>query len=80
MPCPGVSPAARQFISESGIATWETVDLSPEGVAALRLENSQAAALGCQAVQEETGAIVEDAEIGGVSVQWVSPQLIIMAQ
>lgn len=75
-PCATLSAEARRFLTQSGAAAWETVDLSPEGVAALRLENSQVAAPGCLAVQMELGAVVEDGEIGGVPVQWVSPQVV----
>jgi len=49
------------------------VDLSQAGVNALRLKNSQAAASGCQAVQAELGSRVEDGEMGGVSVEWITP-------
>jgi len=73
-PCATISHAARDFISQSGAAVWEDVDLTPEGLTALRLETSHIAAPGCQAVQSELGAVVKDGQIGGVPVLWVLPQ------
>lgn len=75
-PCAFLSAAAREFISQSTAATWETADLSPEGVKALRLENSSIAAPGCRDVQRELGTQVEDGFTGGVSVQWVTPRVV----
>ena len=72
-PCAALSPAARRFFERSGDAKREMVDLSQAGVNALRLKNSQAAASGCQAVQAELGSRVEDGEMGGVSVEWITP-------
>jgi len=61
-----------------GISRMVTVDLGPEGlVVELRDENSQAATAGCQLVQAETTALVEDSVVGGVSVQWVAPQQVL---
>lgn len=72
-PPSGVSAEARRFMIESGGAEWETVDLSPDGIATLRAETSEVAAPGCQRVLEETGASTESAVVGGVPVLWVRP-------
>jgi acetyl esterase/lipase len=72
----GASTEARSLIVQSGTADWATVDLSTEGLEALRHENCEAAAPGCDAVRAETCALVEDAEIAGVAVQWTTPRQI----
>merc|ERR1712146_590902 len=75
-PCAGISEAARTFMKQSCNAAWETVDLSAEGVKALREENSQVASTGCEAVQKEVAvAITDDRTINGVAVQWIEPQV-----
>ena len=70
----GASAEARRFIEQSGTADWQAVDLSVEGLVILRQENSEVAAPGCDKVRAEVGAHTEDAEIGGVGVQWVVPR------
>ena len=58
-PCAGVSAAARRFLASAGEAA--AVDLSPQGVAELRSNNSEAAAAGClhfrKCEHEKGGAI-----------------------
>lgn len=71
-----VSTAAQTFLSNSLAVPWEAVDLTPAGLEALRLENSEAATAACVAAQTEVAVTVADADVGGVSVQWVSPRLV----
>jgi monoterpene epsilon-lactone hydrolase len=73
----GISDAARDFMIQSGTAAFAPVDLSPEGVAALRRENSEVAAAGCVKVCEDLGVMVEEGTLAGVPVQWVSPRQVL---
>lgn len=75
-PCAGVSTPARRFMLESCSASWETIDLSAEGLAALRAETAGYAMPGCWEVVRECGSLVEDGEIAGVHVQHVYPRSI----
>ena len=72
--CPGISESAREFISESSCASWETVDLSPEGVRALREETSQVAKEGCDRIVNELSVKVHERDDLCVGVQIVTPR------
>jgi acetyl esterase/lipase len=70
----GVSAAARKFMTASGSATWLPASLSPEGVAQLRQENSDAARAGCSKVVRQLGVAITHELVGGVQCQWVRPR------
>ena len=77
------SAEARKFIQDSCGAKWETVDLSPEGVKALREENatvskeSWAQYLASSGPQDDGFDVKEittrEETLGSVAVQWVLP-------
>jgi acetyl esterase/lipase len=69
-----VSSEALEFIAESSIGTWRTLDLSPEGIAVVREDNSAVAKHGCDAIIQEFGIEPHDDVVCGVAVQWVTPR------
>ncbi len=73
-PCAGASERAREFMVQSAAAEWAPADWSAAGVAALRAENSEAAAVGCAATVEELGTELVEGVVGGVAALWVLPR------
>lgn len=68
-----ISLEARDFILRSSDAEWEMADLSTEGVAQLRQENSEVAALAWKNMKESAEVTIEHELVGGVECQWVCP-------
>jgi len=72
-PCTSISPQARGFMTQSIGTVWETADLSPTGIATLRRDNSDVGALAWEVAKKDCPVTLEDAVVGGVPCQWVSP-------
>lgn len=74
LPCASISPQAREFMTQSIGAVWETADLSTmESVTTLRRENSDVGTCAWEVAKKDCPVTLEDDVVGGVPCQWVTP-------
>lgn len=75
-PCVSVSAQARQFMTQSVGAVWNTIDLSPEGCKVLRADNSEAGERAWKLVEQDCPITLEEIDKDGVRYQLVTPTTI----